>query len=76
MNKTRREQIQKVIDTIGDIKQTIDDICSDEQDYYDNMPEGLQESERGQTAEGAISALESASDVLDDAISNLEDAQA
>ena len=74
MNKARREQIQKVIDQLGDLRQTIDDLCSEEQDYFDNMPEGLQDSGRGQSAEAAISALEQASGSVDDAIQYLEEA--
>jgi hypothetical protein len=46
----------------------------EEQDYYDNMPESLQESERGQIADEAIGFLQSAIDCFDDIIDNLSSA--
>lgn len=42
------------------MKQDIDAILSEEQEAYDNMPESLKESERGQAMQEAIDALESA----------------
>ena len=75
MNKARREQIQNVIDALLDIKDSIDNICSDEQEYYDNMPDGIRDSERGEQAQSAISALESAGEAIDDVIPGLEEAQ-
>lgn len=50
---------------IEDIKVTIDDLRMDEEDAFDNMPESLQCSERGETMEQNV-------DCFDDAISSLE----
>ena len=57
MNNSRRKQIEKVIDELEKIR-------NDEQDYFDNMPENLQYSERGEKSEFAIDALEFAIDQL------------
>ena len=46
MNKTRRGEIQKIMDKIEDLKEEIEAIQADEQEYIDNMPENLQGSER------------------------------
>lgn len=72
MNNERRERIRKVISTLEDLNNEIQEILSEEQDAYDNMPESFQNGERGDAAQNAISNLESAS--LDDVISYLESA--
>lgn len=46
------------------IAETLDEIASDERDKFDNMPESLQYSERGEAMERAADALESARDEL------------
>lgn len=45
----------------------------EEQDAFDNMPEGLQESDRGAEMEENIEALDNAISALDDAISALQE---
>lgn len=72
MNNERRTRILKIVSQLEEINSEIQDILSEEQEAFDNMPEGLQSSERGDTAQNAISNLESAS--LDDIISSLESA--
>ncbi len=42
---------------------------------YDNMPESLQESERGQAMYQAVENLESAIDSLSEALDHTEEAQ-
>ncbi len=74
MNKQRRKWIDELIDKVSALKDEIDEVLQEEQDYYDNMPENLQSSERGETAEEAIYSLEEAESCLDDCISNLEGA--
>lgn len=73
MNKARRaeiadiiERLRPLVDTIDDLKSDIESIRDDEQGYYDNMPEGLQMSDRGQTAESAISELDDVVSMFDD----------
>ena len=88
MNKDRRKQIDAIIKRleselaplIDEIKQDIENVRDDEQEYYDNMPENLQDGEKGERAQSAIDALENAiSDVedidLENLISNLNEAQ-
>lgn len=73
MNKSRRDRITKVISALEELSNEIDEILQEEQDAYDNMPEGVQNGERGDKAQEAISNLESAS--LTDIISSLENAR-
>lgn len=68
MNKTRRKALGKIIDLISEARTLLEDIRDEEQEAFDNMPESLQASERGETMEDAISTM-------DDIISSLEDAE-
>lgn len=52
----------------------IEAIRDDERDAFDNMPESLQDGERGQTSEEAQSALEEALSALEDARNSVEEA--
>lgn len=70
MNKARRKEIQKII---KDIENLVHSILSEEQEAFDNMPENLQGSYRGQESEDAQGSLESAIDALEEAISCLEE---
>lgn len=79
MNATRRKSLSSLIERISaiDIDAVISDLETlrdEEQDYYDNMPESFQASERGGMAEVAVSAMDDAISVLEDARSAMEDA--
>ena len=73
MNNIRRKRIANLIQRIGYIKEELEDILNEEQDYYDNIPENLLGSERAEIAEEAIGLLEEANDSLDNIVENLED---
>lgn len=70
MNKARRKEIQKII---KDIENLVHSILSEEQVAFDNMPENLQGSYRGQESEDAQGSLESAIDALEEAIACLDE---
>lgn len=74
MNKQNRKMIEGYIDSLEDLKQNIESMLDEETEKLDNMPEGLQESERGEAIQDAIDYLEAASDSLDEAITYLHDA--
>lgn len=75
MNKARREEISQVIADLEKIRERIEEIAGDEQSYYDNMPENLQSSSKGDAAEEAVSNLEEAATTVEDVISYLNEAQ-
>ncbi len=81
MNKNRRKElmewVKKVAEWIAqgeELKDELENICSDEQDYFDNMPENLQGSMRGMDAEEAIDAMNEAIESMDNAIEAAEEA--
>lgn len=72
MNNKRRKEIAN---TIRQIESIVSSILADEEEAFDNMPESLQDSERGDMSQEAQDNLSSAVDALEEAISYLEDAR-
>lgn len=75
MNNARRKEISDAISELEGLKEKIENIRDAEQEYYDNMPEGLQQGDKGTAADNAISELSSAVDAIDEIISNLDNAK-
>lgn len=75
MNNSRRKELDKLCEQIEDIKYKLDIIREDEQTYLDNIPENLQSSERYETAEEAVDALENAVDEFDEIIEYIKTAR-
>lgn len=80
MNNTRRRRINELktqIDFINnqlkDASKRLSSILNEEQDAFDNMPEGLQSSYRGMCSEDAIDSMEEASEKLDEVIELLSE---
>lgn len=67
MNDARRKTIKALISTLEGLEADIQAVLEEEQEYFDNMPEGLQGSERGEAAQEAIDALENAVSFTSDA---------
>ena len=74
MNNTRRKTINQIMDELERLKEAIDCLRDEEQDCYDNLPESLQYSEKGERMEEAIDNLESAFGSLEEAIDYLSEA--
>lgn len=58
MNKTRFNELLEAIDSLDDAVSTIQEVIDEEQDAFDNLPPGLQDSERGAKMEDAINFME------------------
>ena len=71
MNAQTRRQISKLIETLDSVKSDLENFNEEEQEKYCNMPEGLQESERGEAMSEAIENLESAVSSIEEAMDYL-----
>lgn len=71
MNAPRRKSIQEVIDQLEELKSTIETIMDEEQEAYDNLPENLQGSERGEAMSEAADNLDSAYNSMDEVLEYL-----
>jgi hypothetical protein len=74
MNKLRRKDLEKARALIDEARSIIETAAEEERDYYDNMPEAIQASERGEVADEAVTALEEAMESLDTALEGIETA--
>lgn len=66
MNAERRKRIEAEQSRIADLITEIESIREAEQESLDNMPESLQNGERGERAQGAIESLDDAERTLTD----------
>lgn len=79
MNKNDRKKIEDLKSQLEDLRGKVEDIGSelqtladDEQDKYNNLPEGLQQTERGQNMEQDAQTLSEAVDACESG--NVQDA--
>lgn len=57
-------QLENFASEASDLHGELEALKDEEQEYFDNMPEGFQTGEKGQTAESAISELDTALEAL------------
>jgi uncharacterized protein YukE len=72
MNESRRTRIAAIMNDIDGAKNMLEEILQEEEEAFDNLPESLQGSEKGETMQEAINTLQDALSDLDSAISNME----
>ena len=73
MNKTRRKMLQDIIDQLEQQRESLEAVSEEEQEAFDNMPESLQYSEKGEAIQENASDMEQAASDLEDIISTLQD---
>lgn len=57
------------------VKGDIENIKSEEDEYYNNMPESLQGGEKGEQAQAAVAAMDEAMERLDEGVAALGEAK-
>jgi hypothetical protein len=77
MNNDRRAEIQSIgpeltmlTELVSRIRDQIEQVRDDEQEYLDSMPDGLKNSDRGTASESAIAALDQALNEFDNMDTN------
>ena len=73
MNNARRKQITQLLEQLENLKADLDSILEEEQEAFDNLPESLQEGERGQASQTAIESLETAQSAFEEIVDALND---
>ena len=71
MNNERRKKIKKIISDLESSKMLLEDVLVDEESSFDNMPEGLQYSEKGEASQEAIDLMNEAVEGFEEVIDNL-----
>lgn len=72
MNNARRTEIRAINDDINGLIERLEAVSSAESDAYENMPESLQQGERGERMQEGIDSLENATSLLSEVQSDLE----
>lgn len=74
MNNQRRKVLDNIKSKLAELLEELESVQGEEQEAYDNMPENLQYSERGERAEEACSNLDSAVDSINEAMDYIDTA--
>ena len=73
MNKQRRKLAEQYIGQLQEIKENIESLKDEEEEAYNNLPDGIQCSERGDEISDMMDHLGDASDSIGDAIDYLNE---
>ena len=73
MNNKRRQQLRKLIERMEAAKNELESILSDEEEYFDTMPENLQGSTNGMNSEEAIEKMNDAVTCIEEAVESIEE---
>lgn len=73
MNKVRRAQIDEIIKKINSLREDVEDIHAEEDEYLENIPESM--SNKRDVSIAMVEAMEDALDSLDAAVESLEEAK-
>lgn len=73
MNNKRRTEIRKIRMVLETILSDIERVKDEEELAYDNMPENLQYSDRGEASQEAIDCLEEVYNNMEEIIDLLEE---
>ena len=73
MNKARRQWIERIINELETQRDELTNVQEEEQEAFDNLPESIQYSERGDAMGEYITDLDDAASSIDDVMSTLQD---
>ena len=73
MNKQRYARIEEIAEQLDVLHDELYDILQEEEEARDNTPDSLQATERYERSETACEALESAADLINDALEALSE---
>lgn len=73
MNKPRRKELNRALEMIADARAIIEAMQEEEQEAFENLPEGLQMAEMGEKMEENASRLEDIIGYLEEQENELED---
>lgn len=74
MNKQRRADIARAKTLIDEAKSIIESASEEEREYFENMPESMQNGEKGERASDVAASLDEQAGMLEDITQSLDDA--
>ncbi len=73
MNNVRRKELNKAARLLEEAQEILVNCCEEERDYYDNMPENLQNSGRGDRTGEVVDNLDEISNEVMNFITTIAD---
>lgn len=73
MNRVRRTSLRKLAIQLKEIHYELGNISSDEEEYFQNIPENLSCGDRANESEEAIGILQDCCSLIEEVICNIED---
>ena len=67
MNNERRKKIEKIREDLDGLMALVEELAEEEQEAFDNLPESLQDTERGEAMQTAIDNLDNLQNSLEEA---------
>ena len=74
MNKDRRKRLAEIEGKLEELKDQLEEIRAEEEEAFDNLPESIQDGEKGQNIDANREALEQAVDSLDESLDAIRQA--
>jgi hypothetical protein len=74
MNAAQRKTLSEKISIVEDLISELQNIRDEEQEKYDNMPEGLQSGDKGEAIQQAVDNLDSAISAAEECRDGIENA--
>lgn len=74
MNKDRRKKLDEIIEQLEALSSEIEEIKDDEDAAYENLPESMQNGEKGDKMMEAVTNMDEAIDRIEDAVMALKEA--
>ncbi|QQS31880.1 MAG: hypothetical protein IPM50_09320 [Acidobacteriota bacterium] len=72
MNKQRRKHLVYLLEKLEEAQVQLSALAEEERDYFDNMPEGIQTSEKGEKADDIATQLEDIAAYIEEQINELQ----
>ena len=63
----------EAIDLLREAKEAIESVTEEEGEAFENLPEGIQESDRGDTMQENITTMENVTESIDTQLAEIED---
>lgn len=73
MNKARRKWLEDIYNRLEVLKDELENLSVEEQDAYDNLPESLQDSERGDAMEENVSDIDDVASSIEEIMDTIQD---
>lgn len=75
MNKSRRKCLSEIAEKLELLNAEIEEVRSQEEEAYDNLPESIQGAEKGERMQEIIDMLQSAFDSVEEAVNGINECQ-